>query len=161
MANNGAVAFARRVEESFQGRVFPAISLREVSTDSPYVLKTDGCSLLILISKNYDCNPCTIRELRNLDSLFWLLNRQVKVHAVFLGADRAYPLMVRKVSQAQFPFLYTNDTLLERFNKHQRFPLIFLLKGRTVEETLFPIPTNELYSREWFLRQHSRLRTGC
>jgi len=153
--------YARSVAKSFNNTIFPRVVLREIITDSSSLVTSSGCSIVILMSRVYDCNPCTIRELRHLDSLFFLLSSDIRITGIFLDGDRTYALMVRKVSQVSFPLFYGLGSALSQFNPQNKFPLLFLLKHQVVDAALFPIPSDPSYSLEWIDRVMRKIKDGC
>ncbi len=112
-------------------------------------------SVIVLLS-NSGCNPCQIRELKLMDSLFSNYRGKANFLAIYDGINNTEPLLLRKVSKAKFSFYRTLGSAYSDYVGSKTYPVIFLVENQTVIFNYLPISNNEKFSK-WSIKLLSKL----
>ena len=136
----------------YNGTLFPEVVYRDPITQEAGSL-TGEDKMIVLALGSAGCNPCQVRELRNLDTLYQRLNSEVPVVALYYNgnhisdeADRNDVFQLRRVGHASYPILYTQDAGFADYMATGRFPMIFLLDGRRVVSSFSVISSDDRFS---------------
>ena len=82
-------------------------------------------SLIILLS-NSGCNPCQVRELHLIDSLFHNKFINISIIPIFLGEQKLKILQLKKVSKFKQTIFYSKNIEVFPDIYSNRFPIIIL-----------------------------------
>ena len=136
----------------YNGTLFPEVAYRDAITQEAGSLPGED-KMIVLALGSAGCNPCQIRELRNLDTLYQRLDGRVPVVALYYNenhisdeGDRNDALQLRRVGHASYPILYTQDAGFADYMATGRFPMIFLLDGRRVVSSFSVVSSDDRFS---------------
>lgn len=129
----------------FSGSMFPSTTLYNISNDQRSSISLKGKNIVVLLS-NAGCNPCQIRELKNIDSLYQKVQNKTNIIIIYDGVNKDEPLYLKKLSQIKLKFYYTSGSVYSNFNFTKRYPAIFFLKDNLILSTLIAIPNDEAFS---------------
>ena len=150
---------AYEVASSFNGKIFPELHYLDPVTSDSIQVEMNGRSLLVLMSKA-GCNPCQIRELKNVDSLLSRINPNFSTSATAIysydnygdwDSERMIALMLRKASQSKLPFVLTNSSILSDFMSSSRYPMVFLLEDNMIISSFLAIPEDDIHSYRYYI----------
>ena len=146
---------ALQYASTFNGKTFPVVESWDAVTNEVQNTAFKGNNLVILLSKA-GCNPCQLRELRNLDSLTKGLPSSVRSTAVYFddrnsgdSVNRQQALLLRKATRFRSAMWHTRSQELGAFIKQGPFPMIFLLKDQTIVSSFSPIPDDAVFSQHF------------
>lgn len=139
----------QHIAEKFIGVKFPILKIKNVISND--VIDTKIKKGFILLLSNVGCNPCQIRELKNLEKLFKQYSNKLTVYAIyFSNYERMEALQLKKVSSISFPIFYTDEEIKDSLFLTKPFPKIFFISDQKILSTLIPIPEDDSFSTKFF-----------
>jgi hypothetical protein len=132
----------------FSGSIFPSKSIYDLR-NRPYSISLKGKNIVALLS-DVGCNPCQIRELKNIDSLYQKKHKWINVFIIYDGMNKAESLYLKKISQVNFKFYYTKGYVYNGFNFTNNFPVIFFINDNIILSTLIAIPRDDAFSSHFY-----------
>ena len=136
----------KALADKFVGMKFPGLHFRNAFTDSTMNCSFQGIHIVAVLS-SMGCNPCQLRELRNLDSLRNTLKNEVKFAALFVQEGKLEAMVIRKAAGVNIDIFYASDTLAAQFNSSSKYPIVLLIDNQVIRRCYFPISVDEEYSR--------------
>lgn len=143
----------------FSGRIFPIKKIYNLTNDSPFSTRLYGYNIITIFT-DMRCG-CQIRELKNIDSLYKKLYKDGIINAVAIydGLNIVDAVLLKKESNASFPFYYTDGNEFDSFNFSKKYPAIFLIYDQRIISSLFPLSNDTLLS-SYFYRNLSQVLTN-
>jgi hypothetical protein len=137
-----------KLAEKFNGLEFPVIKIYNAINDN--VIETKIKKGFIVLLSNSGCNPCQIRELKNIEEFLRVYNKVKDTYAIYVdNYNRIDALRLKKLSAISFPICYfSNDILSENFLT-KPFPKIFFIENQKIISTLIPIPDKVSFSEDF------------
>ncbi|MFN3873896.1 MAG: hypothetical protein ACK4R9_12930 [Ignavibacterium sp.] len=138
-----------KLAEKFNGLEFSVIKIYNAINDS--VIESKIRKGFIILISNSGCNPCQIRELKNLEEFLRVYNKVKDTYAIYVdNYNRIDALRLKKLSAISFPICYfSNDILSENFLT-KPFPKIFFIENQKIISTLIPIPDKVSFSEDFY-----------
>lgn len=130
----------------FTNKYFPDIIVKQINNDSTLSTMFNEATIAILLS-NAGCNPCQVRELILLDSLYKNSSMMKNVVAIYDGINKMEALYLKKVSQAKFPFFITKGAQFADFNFTKKYPIIFLIEKQKITFCYVPLAESDKFSK--------------
>lgn len=147
----------------FDGTEFPHFDYRDAVSNDRLSFSPKGMTVVVVLGKT-GCNPCQLRELRNVDSLFSKLGGLVPALALYYDDinrdedDHRYnALQLRRVGGISYPIGYTSDIRFADYISSGRFPMVFLLNGSNVVISLAAMPLNNEYSYAFYQNLYHKI----
>lgn len=141
--------YYKHIAEKFIGVKFPILKIKNVISDD--IIDTKIKKGFIILLSNAACNPCQIRELKNLEKLFKQYSNKITVYAIyFSNYEKMEALRLKKVSSISFPIFYSDEEIKDSLFSTKPFPKIFLISDQKILSALIPIPEDDLFSIEFF-----------
>lgn len=139
----------KQTAAKFNGAEFPIIKIKNVISDE--IIDTKVSKGFIILLSNAGCNPCQVRELKNLEKLYRQYSDKLTVYAIyFVNYERMEALRLKKVSTISFPIFYTDEEIQDSPYSTNPFPKIFFISNQEILSTLIPIPEDDLFSTKFF-----------
>lgn len=139
----------KQIAAKFNGVEFPIIKIKNLISDERIDTKVSK-GFIILLS-NAGCNPCQIRELKNLEKLYKQYSDKLTVYSIyFANYERMEALRLKKVSSISFSIFYTDEEIKDTLFLTKPFPKIFFISDQKILSTLIPIPEDGLFSTNFF-----------
>lgn len=147
--NNAKEAIYLKLAEKFNDMEFPVIKIYNILNDS--VIETKIRNGFIILISNSGCNPCQIRELKNLEEFLKGYNKVKDIYAIYIGNyNRMDALRLKKISAVSFPICYISNDLLSEHFLTKPFPKIFFIVNQKIKSTLIPIPDKVSFSQDFY-----------
>lgn len=139
----------KQIAAKFNGVECPIIKIKNVISNE--IIDTKVSKGFIILLSNAGCNPCQIRELKNLEKLYRQYSDKLTVYAIyFANYERMEALRLKKVSSISFPIFYTDEEIQDSLYSTNPFPKIFFISDQKILSTLIPIPEDDLFSTKFF-----------
>lgn len=147
--NNGKREHHSYIAKKFNELDFPIHRAKNIVDGEVIDTKIDK-GFVILLS-NTGCNPCQLKELKNLEEFFGKYNLELIIFGLYANNyDRIEALRLRKLSKVSFPLCYIAGGELDRIYLSSPFPKIFFIENQKILYTLIPIPNDDLYSKIYY-----------
>jgi thioredoxin-related protein len=149
-AETNAEQFYALISQRFVGLKYPELQIKNVIDNAKLITKIDE-GLIILLS-NSGCNPCQLRELKNLAKLSVISSKRLAIMPIYIkNYNRLEALRLRKLSSFSSSLYYCdNENNLEKIFLEDTFPKIFFIKNQIIVKSLIPIPNNEEFSNRFY-----------
>jgi len=135
--------------KKYRNKKFPVVEIKRIIDKKIENTKIDN-GLIILLSNN-SCNPCQLRELKNIKALLDTLKFKISVYSIFVSNyDYIEALRLKKLSNITRNFYYMTNPLLAEFNFLGIYPIIYFIRNQKIISTLIPIPNNESFSNRFY-----------
>ena len=134
---------------NFSGMLFPSKKIYDLNNNQLIPVPLKGMNIVIILS-NAGCNPCQIRELKNIDSLYQKKKQILNVTVIYDGSDKEEELYLKKLSQVQFKFYYTKGYTFNEFNFTKRYPIVFFIRDNIILSSLIAIPDDDIFSSYFY-----------
>lgn len=140
-----------KLSEKFINIKFPVFGISDLlnrNEDTTFVIN----GVVALFSKS-GCNPCQLRELKNLKKLHSKFDAKINIKVIFWDFKNEIEILrLRKITDFSLPMYTIKNFNFNNLFIEKPFPKIFYINNQIIKEALIPIPNNDSFSDNFYRR---------